>query len=130
MWNNVAQNVQYTSSNIQNKLLELFATLIQEHIAAKVNTSPYFVILVHEITDAFQKEQLSLSIRYVDYTDNEHIIIKDLLCYVIASDLTDNTLAQLWTLLLILGCVFNKLEGRDMMAKVTWVATQRRKTQN
>ena len=61
-------NAKYTSSSIQNELIDLVGKLVQESIVSEINSSkagPCFTVLVDETTDVSTIEQLSLCVRYV-----------------------------------------------------------------
>lgn len=60
-----AKNAQYTSSKTQNLLIKMCGSLILDKIGADVKENGLFSIICDECTDCANKEQLSMSIRYV-----------------------------------------------------------------
>ncbi|KAL5459991.1 hypothetical protein EMCRGX_G033395 [Ephydatia muelleri] len=61
-----ARNATYTSSGIQNEIISILADQIRHQIITKVKVARWFT---DEVTDAANKEQLSLVLRYV-HPDN------------------------------------------------------------
>ena len=60
-----AKNAQYTSAKTQNEIISLCRSLILEKIGAEVKQNGVYSIICDECTDSANKEQLSLSVRYV-----------------------------------------------------------------
>ena len=58
-----ARNATYTSSVIQNEIIAVFADHIRDQIISKVRAARWCTV---KVTDAANKEQLSLVLRYVD----------------------------------------------------------------
>ena len=54
----------YTSKNIQNKILQILAGMVQEDILKEVKSSQYFSVTADETKDLSKKEQLSIVLRY------------------------------------------------------------------
>ena len=71
-----ARNATYTSSVIQNEIIAVLADHIRDQIIAKVRAARWFTVVADEVTDAANKEQLSLVLRYVD--SDELIVREDL----------------------------------------------------
>ena len=64
---------KYTSPTIQNELISILGEQIRESIMNQIPSDvPYFSILADEVTDASNREQLSLVIRFVDSDGNIH----------------------------------------------------------
>ena len=55
----------YTSWNTQNEIINTVGDIISEKIVEEVKEAKYFSVLVDETTDCSTKEQMSLSVRYV-----------------------------------------------------------------
>ena len=55
----------YTSSSIQNNLLEIVAGHIRDQILAKVRSAEVFGIIFDETQDISRHEQAALVLRYV-----------------------------------------------------------------
>ena len=60
------RNATYTSSNIQNQLIDILGGHIREKILNKVKAAQWFTVISDEVTDLSNKEQLSIVLRYVD----------------------------------------------------------------
>lgn len=58
------QNAKYTSSVIQNEILECLANMVREEIIQEVKESEVFSVIADETKDLKKKEQLSLVLRY------------------------------------------------------------------
>ena len=71
-----AQDATYTSSLIQNEIIAVLADYIRDQIIAKVQAAGWFTIVADEVTDAANKEQLSLVLKCFD--PDELIVRKDL----------------------------------------------------
>ena len=59
------KNAQYTSAKTQNEVILICRTLILQKIADEVKENDLYSIICDECTDSANKEQLSLSVRYV-----------------------------------------------------------------
>lgn len=59
-----AQNAKYTSSGIQNEILDCLANMVREEIIQEVKESAVFSVIADETKDLKKKEQLSLVLRY------------------------------------------------------------------
>ena len=59
------KNAQYTSAKIQNEIIGLCRSFILAKISAEVKQNGVYSIICDECTDSANKEQLSLSLRYV-----------------------------------------------------------------
>ena len=64
---NSPRNARYTSKTIQNELIEVVGKYICNEIIAEVKKIKYYTVIVDEVTDISNKEQLSISLRYVYY---------------------------------------------------------------
>ena len=60
-----AKNAQYTSAKIQNEIISLCWSLILEKVGAEVRQNGVYSIICDKCTDSANKEQFSLSVRYV-----------------------------------------------------------------
>ena len=61
-----ARNATYTSSVIQNQVIDILADQVRQKIIRKVHQAKWFSVIADEVTDISNKEQLSLVVRYVD----------------------------------------------------------------
>lgn len=59
------KNARYTSKTIQNELVGVIGLKIRSDIIKEVRSAKYYSIIADEVTDAANKEELSLVIRYV-----------------------------------------------------------------
>lgn len=65
------RNALYTSKTIQNELISIIGSLIQEKIVEDIRKgSGVFAINADEVTDVANKVQLAICIRYVDFNAN------------------------------------------------------------
>ena len=62
---NSPANARYTSKTIQNDLIEAIGKCIRKDIIEEVKRSKYYTVIADEVTDASNKEQLSIVLRYV-----------------------------------------------------------------
>ena len=61
-----AGNATYTSSVIQDQIISILADQIRHKIIMNVKSAQWFSVIADEVTDAANKEQLTLVLRYVD----------------------------------------------------------------
>ncbi|GBN83750.1 Zinc finger MYM-type protein 1 [Araneus ventricosus] len=104
----------YTSSFIQNELINTFGHLIQSQIVRNVRKSIFYSVLADETTDISQIEQFSLCARYVE--DQSYKIREDFLTFVPVYDITGAGLANtVLETLSILGLDLKKMrvQGYD-----------------
>ena len=64
-----SRNATYTSSCIQNQILDILGSTVVRKIVQRVKDAIYFTIITDEVTDCSNKEQLSLVLRYVSPED-------------------------------------------------------------
>ena len=62
---NSPANAQYTSKTIQNDLIEVIGKCNHKDIIEELKRSKYYTVIADEVTDASNKEQLSIVLRYV-----------------------------------------------------------------
>jgi hypothetical protein len=62
---NAPYNSKYTSPEIQNEILSIYACKIRKHICEEIGDSK-FSILVDETCDVAKREQMALVLRFVD----------------------------------------------------------------
>ncbi len=62
---NAPRNALYTSKTIQNSLIEVVRQRILRDIISEVCQAKYYTIIADKVTDLSNKEQLSLTLRYV-----------------------------------------------------------------
>ena len=60
------RNATYTSSTIQNQLIQIIGNQIRDKILDRVRRAQWFTVIADEVTDISNKEQLSLVLRYID----------------------------------------------------------------
>ena len=61
-----SRNAMYTSSVIQNQLVDVLSDQIRQKILDRVKRAIWYTVIADEVTDVSNKEQLSLVLRYVD----------------------------------------------------------------
>lgn len=59
------RNKRYTSKTIQNQLVEVIGDSIRNDIIAEVKEAKFYSVIADEVTDTANKEELSLSLRFV-----------------------------------------------------------------
>ena len=59
-------NATYTSGQIQNELIDIIGRQIRQYIASRVQQAKWFTVIADEVTDASNKQQLSLVVRFED----------------------------------------------------------------
>ena len=62
---NSPANARYMSKTIQNDLIEVIGKCIRKDIIEEVKRSKYYTVIADEVTDASNKEQLSIVLHYV-----------------------------------------------------------------
>ena len=67
---NGPRNTIYCSKTIQNEIIEVLGTYIQDKIVAEINEAGAFSLLADEASDSSNKEQLPLILRFVDKERN------------------------------------------------------------
>ena len=73
-------NATYTSSVIQNQIIDVLSDQVRQKIIRKVHQVKLFSVIADEITDISNKEQLSLVIQYTDL--DTLLVREDLLGFV------------------------------------------------
>ena len=63
---NAPRNATYRSKTIQNEIINTVGSYITSKISAEIKESKLFSVLADEAADIFNKEQLSLVLRFVD----------------------------------------------------------------
>ena len=69
-----SRNATYTSSVIQNQIIDVVSNQVRDKIIRKVKAAKWFSVIADEVTDVSNKEILSLNVRY---WDNEHCLIRE-----------------------------------------------------
>lgn len=72
---NSPRNAKYTSKNIQNELISVVGRIIQKEIVDEVKRAGFFSIIVNEVTDAANKEELSLVLRYLSENNVKEVFV-------------------------------------------------------
>ena len=60
------RNATYTSNTVQNQIIDVLADQIMQQIVQKVKAAKWYTVIADEVTDASNKEQLSIVLRYVE----------------------------------------------------------------
>ena len=69
-----SQNATYTSSVIQNQIIDVVSNQVRDKIIRKVKAAKWFSVIADEVTDVSNKEILSLNVRY---WDDKHCLIRE-----------------------------------------------------
>lgn len=59
---------KYTSHDIQNEIIHLMAEQLVQKLALEIKNGPFFSVIADEYTDAANKEQLTICIRWISDT--------------------------------------------------------------
>ena len=86
------KNASYTSSLVQNEIIDCIHKYMLNEILHRVNNS-LFSIIVDEITDISTVEQLSLSIRYFD--NEKNVVREDFLAFIEVFSCTGEAIANI-----------------------------------
>lgn len=84
------KNALYTSKTIQNEMIEVIGTAIENQIIQEIKAAKFFTILADEVTDCSNLEQVSLVIRFVDAEKN---IREEFLGFITVERITGEYLA-------------------------------------
>ncbi|XP_072391085.1 52 kDa repressor of the inhibitor of the protein kinase-like [Diabrotica undecimpunctata] len=83
----------YTSSVIQNEIIDLCGNAVQEQIINRVKQSGFFAVLADETQDISRHQQLSLCLRYVDCSSGKALIREDFIEFIHVDEVTGLALA-------------------------------------
>ena len=93
-----SSNAKYTSPEIQNELLALLGSELQQKLVHECNNAKFFGFIADEATDCSNKEQISLCLRYVTQCEIDgqlkHGIKEDFVQFVKAESTTGEALAN------------------------------------
>ena len=84
------RNALYTSKTIQNEIISMIGSAIQDAVIEEIHAAKFFTILADEVTDCANLEQVSIVIRYVD---SEKRIREEFLGFVTVERITGKALA-------------------------------------
>ena len=84
------RNAIYTSKTIQNEMIDVIGSAIEEHIIDKIQAAKFFTILADEVTDCSNLEQVSTVIRFVD---SDKSIREDFLGFITVERITGEYLS-------------------------------------
>ncbi|GBN84199.1 hypothetical protein AVEN_153345-1 [Araneus ventricosus] len=108
---NSGERRMYTSSFIQNELINTFGHLIKSQIVRNVRKSIFYSVLADETTGISQIEQLSLCVRYVENQSCK--IREDFLTFVPLYDVAGEDLSNtVLDILSILGLDLKKIRDQ------------------
>lgn len=89
---NAPKNATFISSVTQNDIIHCCGDVILEKVIEKVKKANWFSVLADETTDAGHSEQMSISVRYVDFESKS--VREDFIRFVKVADLTGETLGR------------------------------------
>ncbi|XP_050064205.1 zinc finger MYM-type protein 1-like [Aphis gossypii] len=108
---NCPRNATYTSSGIQNQIIDIIGSIIIKKLVNKINLAKCFTVLADETCDISGIEQFSLCVRY--YDNDSKMMREDFLKFVPVVDVTGNGLAVvLMDSLTNIGLDLNFLRGQ------------------
>ncbi|XP_066984526.1 52 kDa repressor of the inhibitor of the protein kinase-like [Macrobrachium rosenbergii] len=87
---NAKKNATYTSKTTQNDIIACIDEHISNVISERISKSKFFSVIADETTDNNRKEQLSVSVRYLD----EGKVREDFLGFVEIDDLSGKGIAE------------------------------------
>lgn len=90
---NCPRNATYTSSGIQNQIIDVIGSIIIKKLVNKINQAKCFTVLADKTCDIFGIEQFSLCVRYYDSDTDTNKMRDDFLKFVPVVDVTFNGLA-------------------------------------
>ena len=116
------KNAIYTSPDIQNELLSIMATKIQQEIVLDVLSAGFFCVMSDESKDCAKTEQLVISLRYVDQSSfqiRERTICIIPLYALHAEAITNRIICAVESLgLSFKNCLGYSFDGASVMAGV------------
>lgn len=88
---NGTKNAKYTSPDVQNTIINVMSTIVQESICSAVRKAGAFTILADETKDCSKREQLAIVVQYVDVDKAE--LFERFLTFVEAASLDASSLS-------------------------------------
>ncbi|XP_042911134.1 zinc finger MYM-type protein 1-like [Parasteatoda tepidariorum] len=89
----IHSRAMYTSSQIQNEIIELSGKTIQDKLLERVKKAGYFSVLADETQDISRREQIALCVRYVDCSSGKAVIREDFVEFISVEDVSAQALA-------------------------------------
>ena len=74
------RNATYISKTIQNQMINILADQIRNKIVDNIKAAKWYTVIADEVADISNKEQLSLVLRYVDFSTL--LVCEDLIGFV------------------------------------------------
>ncbi|KAL0858646.1 hypothetical protein ABMA27_012474 [Loxostege sticticalis] len=94
---NIHSRAMYTSSVIQNEVIEICGSAIP-HVLNRVKEAGFFTVLADETQDISRHEQLALCLRYVHCSSGKSMIREDYLEFVPVEDVSAESLSLATTI--------------------------------
>ena len=92
---NAPHNAKYTSPEIQNELLDICAEKVRQRIVTRCNNASCFTFIADEASDLSSREQISLNVRFVEYSKARTTVVREeFLGFVQAASTTGEALAD------------------------------------
>ena len=91
---NSPRNATYTSKTIQNELVSVVGQKIQNDIICEVKKAQFYSVIADEVTDAANKEELSLVLRYVIDRQIKEVFVDFIEVERITGSVLGNTILQ------------------------------------
>ena len=71
-----ARTIKYLSAAIQNKLIELLARSVRSSLVGKINTSPFWSIILDSTSDISRVDQLSVVLRWIQIVGDKCSVVE------------------------------------------------------
>ena len=84
------RNALYTSKTIQNQLIDIIGQCIRSDIVNEVKEAKFYSVIADEVVDVANKEQLSISLRYVFKNEVKEVFLN----FVEVDRITGKVLAE------------------------------------
>ncbi|XP_065772804.1 zinc finger MYM-type protein 1 isoform X2 [Muntiacus reevesi] len=111
----------YTSTQIQNDIIEIIKTEILQDIVNEINVSSAFSVICDETTDSATKGQLSVCVRYPQKTSKAVLIKERFLGFIDVEEITGTNLHRsIKAYLQQIGVDLNKIRGQAYDSTSNW----------
>ena len=69
-----ARNATYISNTVQDQIIHVLSNQVKQTIIQRVQAAKWYTVIADEVTDASNKEKLSIVLRYVD---SDSLVVRD-----------------------------------------------------